>query len=120
MKTDINVTPMIDVMLVLLVIFMLAVQIRVFLPLNVPPPASSRPPARSPQIVLELKSDGSYALNGAPVALATLGDRLRDVYGDGQRGVLFVRAAPHRRYQEIIEVMDVARGAGVAVIGYMP
>jgi biopolymer transport protein ExbD len=120
MKTDINVTPMIDVLLVLLVIFMLAVQHRLVLPLNVPSPVTSSAPTQSPQIVVDLKSDASYALNGTSVARESLGEHLRELYAGGGRGVLFVRTAPHRRYKDVVEVMDIARGAGVAVIGYMP
>lgn len=117
---EINVTPMIDVLLVLLVVFMLAARLRAILSVNVPSPAPSSRPARSPAVVLDLQSDGSYALNGAAVVPGALSDRLRELYASGGRGVLFVRAAPHRRYREVVEMVDVARGAGVSVISYMP
>ena len=120
-KASPNVTPMIDVLLVLLVVFMLSVQLRRILRVNVPPPAEETRHANpSPQVVLELKRDGSYAINGAVVAIADLGPRLRELTDGGKRLLLFVRAAPGRRYGEVIEAVDLARGAGWQVIGYMP
>ena len=117
---QINVTPMIDVLLVLLVIFMLAIQIRMILPVQVPAPADEDQRPGSPQVVLDLKADGSYAINQSAVAFPDLATRLRELYGDGKRKVLYVRAAPQRRYREVIEAIDIARGAGVPVVGYMP
>ncbi|SRR6266496_5326851 len=122
LSSEINVTPMIDVLLVLLVVFMLSVQLRRILPVNLPPPTppETRPTRASPQMVLELMSDGAYALNGVPVARARLLARLRELTDGGKQQLLFVRAAPGRRYGEVIQAVDVARGAGWAVIGYMP
>jgi len=72
-SSEINVTPMIDVLLVLLVVFMISVQFRSLLPLNVPPPADQSKPGRAtPQVVLELKEDGSYAISGTGTALTAL------------------------------------------------
>ena len=121
LSSEINITPMIDVLLVLLVVFMLSVQLRRILSVNLPPPTpESRPTRSSPQMVLELRSDGSYALNGVPVARAGLLARLRELTDGGKRQLLFVRAAPGRRYGEVMQAVDVARGAGWSVIGYMP
>jgi len=121
LSSEINVTPMIDVLLVMLVVFMLSVQLRRILSVNLPPPTpESRPTRSSPQMVLELRSDGSYALNGVPVARAGLLARLRELTDGGKRQLLFVRAAPGRRYGEVMQAVDVARGAGWSVIGYMP
>ena len=121
LSSGINVTPMIDVLLVLLVVFMLSVQVRQSLPVNLPPPvAASRPATQAPRVVLELKRDGSYAINGASVEMNDLGARLRELTDGGRRQLLFVRAAPGRRYGEVIQAVDVARGAGWRVIGYMP
>jgi biopolymer transport protein TolR len=121
-NSDINVTPMIDVMLVLLVVFMLSVQLRSVLPVNVPPPAEhARRPTRAPsQVVLELKDDGSYAINGASVAMSGLAARLHELTDGGNRKLIFVRAAPRRRYGEVVRAVDIAKGAGWAIIGYMP
>jgi biopolymer transport protein ExbD len=120
LRRDINVTPMIDVMLVLLVVFMVAMQFVIYLEVQVPPPATDDIGNPRPQVVVELRADGSYALNGSLLSLRSLAPRLRTLYGTGERHVLYVRAAPTRLYREVIEVVDIARGAGVPVIGYMP
>ncbi len=120
--SDINVTPMIDVMLVLLVVFMLSVQLRSVLPVNVPPPPdpARRPTRAPPQVVLELKDDGSYAINGASVAMSGLAARLHELTEGGNRKLIFVRAAPKRPYGEVVRAVDIAKGAGWEIIGYMP
>jgi len=120
-NADINVTPMIDVLLVLLVVFMISMQFRSLLPLNVPPPAEhSKPGPAQPQIVLELKDDGSYALNGTVIAMQNLPARLAELAEGGRRNLIFVRAAPRRPYRDVIRAVDLARGAGFQIIGYMP
>lgn len=121
LNSDINVTPMIDVLLVLLVVFMLSIQFRSLLSVNVPPPADqSRPGPASPQVVLELRADGSYAINGRATPLEALATRLRELAAGGQRDLIFVRAAPKRTYSDVIHAVDLAKGAGFGVVGYMP
>ena len=121
LSSDINVTPMIDVLLVLLVVFMISVQFRSLLPLNVPPPAErSKPGPAIPQVVLELKEDGSYAINGTVTAIETLPVRLAQLTEGGKRNLIFVRAAPRRPYREVIRAVDLAKGAGFEIVGYMP
>jgi biopolymer transport protein ExbD len=121
LNSDINVTPMIDVLLVLLVVFMLSMQLRQVLDVNVPPPPQRTPPKHgSPQVVLELKEDGSYAINGTSIPYSSLSARLRELTEGGQRTLLFVKAAPKRRYREVVEAVDVAKGAGWQIVGYMP
>jgi len=116
---DINVTPMIDVLLVLLVIFMLLPQKRFLVPVDLPPehPATGPQP---PQIVLALGPDRSYSINGMRVSAAELKRRLTDIYTTRPHKLLFIRTTPGWRYGEVIEVVDIARGAGVQVIGYVP
>src|SRR5437773_7053807 len=97
LNSDINVTPMIDVLLVLLVVFMISIQFRSVLPVNVPPPVDqSKPGPATPQVVLEVKEDGSYAINGTITASETLSARLRELVAGGNRSLIFVRAAPRR------------------------
>jgi biopolymer transport protein ExbD len=121
LNSDINVTPMIDVLLVLLVVFMISVQFRSLLPVNVPPPADqSKPGSTTPQVVLELKEDGSYAINGTITADETLSARLRELVAGGKRNLIFVRAAPRRPYRDVIRAVDLAKGAGFEIVGYMP
>ena len=121
LNSDINVTPMIDVLLVLLVVFMISVQFRSVLSVNVPPPAdeSNRGPA-APQVVLELKEDGSYAINGTVTATEMLSARLHELVAGGRRNLIFVRAAPRRPYRDVIRAVDLAKEAGFEIVGYMP
>jgi len=121
LTSEINVTPMIDVLLVLLVVFMISVQFRSLLPLNVPPPAEKSNVGRAtPQVVLELKEDGSYAINGTATAIEMLSTRLQELAGGGKRNLIFVRAAPRRPYRDVIRAVDLAKGAGFQIVGYMP
>jgi len=121
LNSDINVTPMIDVLLVLLVVFMISIQFRSILSVNVPPPPDhSKPGPAGRQLVLELKEDGSYALNGTETALGALSDRLRELNEHGQRKLIFVRAASRRPYRDVVQAVDLARGAGFEIVGYMP
>src|SRR5260370_40556425 len=104
---------MIDVLLVLLVVFMLSVHLRAMLPVNVPPPADqSRRTRSSAQVVLDLKEDGSYAINGAVIAFSSLRVRLHELTEGGKRQLIFVRAAPKRRYGEVMQAIDIAKGPG--------
>ena len=124
LSSDINVTPMIDVLLVLLIIFMITLPLsrRTF---DVQVPAEQRPQPRqrqvsSDQIVLELKADGSYAINTQPVAFEALDARFHELYDQRPAKLLFIKAAPNRKYGDVVRAMDVARGAGVQVIGFTP
>ena len=118
---DINVTPMIDVLLVLLVVFILSMQLRSILPVNVPPPpANTRPVNTVAHVVLELRADGSYAINGTAIPLSGLNARLRKLTAGGQRQLILVRAERGRRYGEVVRAVDLAKGAGWKVVGYMP
>jgi biopolymer transport protein ExbD len=120
--SDINVTPMIDVLLVLLIIFMITQPLsRMTLSVQVPPEqTASKPTAASNQIVLELKDDGSYAINGQPVPKDQLDTQIHAIYDPRPVKLLFMKPGQNRIYQDVIEAMDVARGAGVQVIGFTP
>lgn len=117
---DINMTPMIDVLLVLLVIFMIVVpqlqrSIDVQLPVDKPP--SEADP--STQIVLEIDAAGNMTINTQAVRSEELEDRLREIYSARPDKVLFVKADGQVAYQDVIAAMDAARGAGVTVLGAM-
>jgi len=121
-SSDINVTPMIDVLLVLLIIFMIAQPLsRMTMDVQVPPPDTPQtktPP--SAQIVLELRDDGSYAINSQPYPFDQLDAQLHAIYDARPAKLMFVKAGPNRIYQDVIQAMDIARGAGVQVIGFTP
>ena len=121
-SSDINVTPMIDVLLVLLIIFMITQPLsRMAIDIQVPPPdtpQTNSPP--SAQIVLELRDDGTYAINSQPYPLEQLDAQLHAIYDPRPAKLMFVKAGPNRIYQDVIQAMDIARGAGVQVIGFTP
>jgi len=122
LTNDINVTPMIDVLLVLLIVFMLAIQQRKALDVQLPDPpcAGCTGSNTDPQIVLEVLTGGRFALNRAEVPRGALAARLRETYAGRPTKVLFVKGDSAVTYQEVIWAMDVARGAGVKVIGAVP
>jgi biopolymer transport protein TolR len=117
-----NVVPMIDILLVLLIIFMITQPLsRMALDVQVPPPdtpmTNKTPPS---QIVLELGDDGGYAINGQPVPRDQLDTQIHAIYDARPAKLLFIKAGMNRIYQDVIEAMDIARGAGVQIIGFTP
>ena len=124
LSSDINVTPMIDVLLVLLIIFMITLPLsRRTFDVQVPAEQKQQPRQRqqsSDQIVLELKADGSYAINTQPGPFEQLDAKFHDHYDQRPAKLLFIKAAPNRKYGDVVRAMDVARGAGVQVIGFTP
>ena len=122
LSSDINVTPLIDVLLVLLIIFMITQPMsRKAFDVQVPPEQKSQEKHRQQaQIVLELKADGSYAINGQPYSVSQLDKALRQIYDPRPAKLLFIKAAPNRKYLDVMQAMDIAHGAGVQVIGFTP
>ena len=121
-QSDINVTPMIDVLLVLLIIFMITQPLsRMALDVQVPPPEETQVTKQPPsQIVLELADDGSYTINGQPVPKDQLDTQIHAIYDQRPAKLLFIKAGTNRLYQDVVDAMDVARGAGVQIIGFTP
>ena len=117
-----NVIPMIDIMLVMLIIFMVSQPLsRMALDIQVPPQeTATKSTAASNQIVLELTADGGYAINTQPVPKEQLDTQIHAIFDTRPAKLMFVKSDPERLYQDIIEAMDVARGAGVQVIGFTP
>lgn len=93
------------------------------LDLQVPPPEhaeSVNPAAPRDQIILHVQPGPSYLLNVEPVPAGRLATRLAEVYRDRPRKVLFVEGAEDTPYAEVIEAIDLARGAGIRVVGLVP
>lgn len=123
LQNEPNIVPMIDILLVLLIIFMMQVPLqRKAIDAQIPPVEKKEQTEadESDQIVLELRADNSYAINTVPVLKANLDRELHRIYDDRPAKLMFLKTARNRKYQEVIEVMDIARGAGVQVIGFTP
>jgi biopolymer transport protein ExbD len=117
---DINVTPMIDVLLVLLIIFMVVQQgMQRGVAVQVPPVDSSVPVGPE-QFVLEVRPGPEYLLNLQPIEPALLEARLREVFAPRARRVVFVKGAEGLSYGQVVHALDAARSAGVDVVGVVP
>ena len=123
LSNDINVTPMIDVLLVLLIIFMIVVPMsRKVIDIQLPDPTPQQAPPNSvsTQIVLEVAPGGVYSVNREIVPKEKLLARLKEIYDPRPEKVIFVKGANDVTYQDVVWGMDQARGAGVKVIGVPP
>lgn len=120
-----NVIPMIDILLVLLIIFMMQVAqqrkaMDVQLPREQQVQQDQTEAARTNQIVMELGADGSYSINADTLPKEALDAKLHEIYDRRPAKVMFLKSARNREYRDVIEAMDIARGAGVQVIGFTP
>ena len=122
-KADINMTPMIDVLLVLIIIFM------VITPLTpkglealVPqPPKADQPQSQADQrtVVIQIFRDKSMQINQEPTDEQRLGPRLEEIFKTRAERVVFVRGDNDLEYQYVAKAIDIAHGAGIDRVGLM-
>jgi biopolymer transport protein ExbD/biopolymer transport protein TolR len=120
--SDINMTPMIDIMLVLLIIFMIVQQgMQKGMEVQVPPTEETEDKAQAiDQIVLDIQPGNTYFLNQEPIPAGQLQQTLTSTFATRVRKVIFVRGAENLAYGEVIYAVDAARGAGVDLVGLVP
>src|SRR5579862_6058862 len=118
-----NMTPMIDVLLVLIIIFMVimpvkSVGLHAQVPQTAAPDAAPQPPAND--VVATVHRDGTVSLNQEPpLAINALGDRLRGLFARNPSHVIFVRGEKDLEFQQIAVVIDIARGVGMDHVALM-
>jgi biopolymer transport protein ExbD len=118
---SINMTPMIDVLLVLLIIFMVVQQgLQRGVSVQIPPPVASPTDNGGDEIVLEVAAGGAYRINQQPVATGTLQATLAQLFAGRARKVLFVKGGERVAYAEVVRAVDTSRLAGVEVVGLVP
>ena len=121
---DINVTPVIDVMLVLLIIFMVVTPLtQAGHDVELPESADDLQQDQEPdpnQLVLNIDEGGQVTINKQPVTWDELPLRIRDIFETRADKTIFLRAAPTLAYGEVMAVLDVARGNGVERVGIVP
>jgi biopolymer transport protein TolR len=123
--SEINMTPMIDVLLVLLIIFMVVQQgLQRGLSVQVPPPKEKEEIAQKPpddqQIVLEVEPGPRYFVNRTEVQPANLENFLRETFAARARKVIFVKGAENLSYGEVVRAVDASRAADITLVGLVP
>ena len=116
-----NVVPLCDVLLVLLIIFMVITPM-VQKGIDVKLPETTADTSATPQglIVLTLKKNMSVMINQEQISLEMLPGRLRNLYSTRQDKTIFIRADAKVPYASVIDLIDIAKGAGVEVTGIIP
>ena len=121
-RGEINVTPLIDVVLVLLIIFMVMTPIMLKeMEVTVPQKAdvSIATPVADEQLILRIDADGSLSINHRPVTVQALAGEVSKIFAGRREKVLFFDVDDRANYGVVVTIMDTCRGAGVKVLGIM-
>jgi len=119
-KSEINVTPFVDVVLVLLIIFMVLTPLVLReISVNIPRKADDEVTAdvAAQQVVLHLKAGGQLTLGGHQVRLETLGREIQRAFARRRQKLLFIRVDDPVNYGLAVQAMDICRGAGIVTLG---
>jgi len=122
--SNINVTPLIDVLLVLLIIFMVITPLTpkgldALVPQPPPPNAPPTPPDQDRTVVITIDKDKKWMLNTEQTDPQHLGDRLMEVFKTRAEKVVFVKGDPSLDFRDVAQAIDIAKGAGIDKIGLM-
>jgi len=116
--SDINVTPLVDVMLVLLIVFMVAAPLMtVGVPIELPKTEAKQLDSSTEPITVTVQADGNVFLQETPITLETLAPKLVAIAKNGYEKQIFVRADTNVAYGKVMEVMGLLNGAGYRKIG---
>jgi biopolymer transport protein ExbD len=124
LKSDMNMTPMIDVLLVLIIIFMVITPLtpkglEALVP-QPPPPGSHADESQTRTVVITINADHSMLINAEPTNMDALGPRLEDIFKTRAERVVFVKGDPSLEYNWVAQAIDAAHGAGIDKVGLMP
>ena len=122
-KADINMTPMIDVLLVLIIIFMVITPLtpkglEALVP-QPPPPNQKQQEDNTRTVVISINRDKSMMINQEPTDEAKLGARLEEIFKTRAERVVFVKGDPDLEFREVAKAIDIAHGAGIDKVGLM-